>query len=85
MGKLFDTATSLTRLLKEFKTERQKVLIRGKVLEAFHALKKLAFVATVLKAGAWSEPFIIISGASNIAIGAVLQHDKRSVAYNRKR
>ena len=75
----------LTDLLKGCKTKRQKVAVSGKALEAFHVLKKLATEAPVLKTASWDEPFEVITDASNIAIGAVLQQDGRPVAFFSKK
>ena len=65
-------AAPLTDSLKGCMTKRQKVLVTGKALEAFHALKRLASEAPVLKVASWNEPFEVITDTSNIAIGVVL-------------
>ena len=75
----------LTDLLKGCKTKKHNVNVTSKALEAFHALKELAFEAPVLKLASWNEPFEVITDASNIAIGAVLQQDGRPVAYYNKK
>ena len=59
--------------------------ITGTALEAFYALKKLATEAPVLKLASWDEPFKVVTDASNIAIGAVLQQQERPVAYYSKK
>ena len=82
---LSKVSAPLTDLLKGCKTKRQKVAVIGKALEAFHALKKLATEAPVLKIASWDEPFEVVTDASNIAIGAVLQQQERPVAYFSKK
>ena len=74
-----------TDLLKGCKTKKQRVNVTGKALEAFHALKKLATEAPILKIASWNDPFEVITDASNIAIEAVLQQDGRPVAYYSKK
>ena len=81
MGNFSNIAAPLTDLLKGCKTKKQKVQVTGKALEAFHALKKLASKAPVLKIASKNKPFKVITDASNIAIGAILQQDGRPVAY----
>ncbi|MCO5569981.1 hypothetical protein L7F22_023695 [Adiantum nelumboides] len=78
-------AAPLTDLLKGCKTKRQRVAVEGKSLEAFYALQKLASEAPVLKIASWEEPFEVITDASNIAIGAVLQQDLRPVSFYSKK
>ncbi|MCO5547633.1 hypothetical protein L7F22_001084 [Adiantum nelumboides] len=78
-------AAPLTDLLKGCKTKRQRVTVEGKSLEAFYALQKLASEAPVLKIASWEEPFEVITDASNITIGAVLQQDSRPVAFYSKK
>ncbi|MCO5582020.1 hypothetical protein L7F22_035910 [Adiantum nelumboides] len=78
-------AAPLTDLLKGCKTKRQRVTVEGKSLEAFYVLQKLASEAPVLKIALWKEAFEVITDASNIDIGAILQQDSRPVAfYNKK-
>ena len=78
-------AAPLIDLLKGCTTKRQKVLVTGKALEAFHALKRLVSEAPLLKIASSNKPFEVITDASNIAIGAVLQQDSRPVAYFSKK
>ena len=85
MENFSNVSASLTDLLKGCKTKRQRVAVTGKALEAFHALKKLETVAPVLKIASWDEPFEVVTDASNIAIGAVLHQQERSVAYFNKK
>ena len=57
----------------------------GKSLEAFHALQKLASEAPILKIASWDEPFEVITDASNIAVGAVLEQATRPIAFYSKK
>ncbi|MCO5571297.1 hypothetical protein L7F22_025035 [Adiantum nelumboides] len=72
-------------LLKGCKTKRQRVTVEEKSLETFYALQKLASKAPILKIASWEEPYEVITNASNIAIGAVLQQDSRPVAFYSKK
>ena len=81
MKNFLELSAPLTDLLKGCKTKRQKVAVSGKALEAFYALKKLATEAPVLKTASWDEPFEVITDASNIAIGAILQQNGRLKAF----
>ncbi|MCO5567049.1 hypothetical protein L7F22_020734 [Adiantum nelumboides] len=66
-------------------SKHQRVTVDGKSLEASYALQNLASKALVLKIASWEEPFEVITDASNIAIGAILQQNSRPVAfYNKK-
>ena len=85
MQNFSEVAAPLTDLLKGCKTKKQKVTVAGKSLEAFHALQKLASEAPVLKIASWDEPFEVITDASNIAVGAVLEQATRPIAFYSKK